>query len=126
MSETVVLNYDRGTVKSDLSQLAEIARKAGVEAVSDVADRIVVNAKGLCPTRTGSLQQSIRKECVGNSVRVRAGGYVTNPLTGKIVDYAVFVEAKTGFMKLSLDAERDRLLDLVRQRVAEKLRLRYE
>lgn len=126
MSETVVLNYDRGTVKTDLSQLSEIARQAGVEAISDVADRIVMNAKGLCRKRTGSLEQSIRKECIGNSVRVRAGGYVTNPLTGKIVDYAVFEEAKTGFMKLALDAERDRLLALVRQRVAEKLRTKYE
>jgi len=32
-------------------------------------------------------------------VKVRAGGYVTNPRTGKLVNYAAVVEAKFPYMR---------------------------
>ena len=52
---------------------------------------------------TGSLRDSIRIEVpviVDNkrSVSVRAGGYVTNPKTGRLVDYAWIIEARYPFM----------------------------
>lgn len=49
---------------------------------------------------TGSLQKSIRVEHIsGLAVRVRAGGYVINPKTGKIVDYATYQERYHPYMK---------------------------
>jgi len=56
------------------------------------------------PVETGSLRNSIRLEIVPTnssqkkSVRVRAGGYVTNPKTGKLVDYARFQEEGTKYI----------------------------
>jgi HK97 gp10 family phage protein len=66
-----------------------------------VADKVKEDAKGLCPVDTGSLRKSIRKEAVARpteniwEVGVRAGGYVMNPKSGKMVDYAKYVEFGT-------------------------------
>lgn len=52
------------------------------------------------PVDTGSYRDSIRVERVGPTyhlhkmVRVRAGGYVTNPKTERLVNYAGFLEVK--------------------------------
>ena len=52
---------------------------------------------------TGSLRDSIRIERGGEGkrwhvYRLRAGGYVVNPKSGRLVDYAAAVEAKYPFM----------------------------
>jgi HK97 gp10 family phage protein len=80
-----------------------------------VADKIKADAQAGCPVGTpqstgirgyigGSLKRSIRKEAVARpagtkwEIGIRAGGYVTNPNTGRIVHYAVFVERGTSIM----------------------------
>jgi len=68
--------------------------------VEDVRDL----AKQFCPVDTGSLKMSIRIEIyaspagVWHKLGVRAGGYITNPKTGRKVDYAVYVEYGTSKM----------------------------
>jgi len=69
---------------------------------------------------TGSLRDSIRIEEVptrdsdfARSIRVRAGGYVTNPRTGKLVDYAVYVEAKSPFMAPAWAEVRGQVMDVL-------------
>lgn len=50
-------------------------------------------AKGFVRVDTGSLQKSIRVEHIARlAVRVRAGGYIVNPKTGRLVDYALYQE----------------------------------
>jgi HK97 gp10 family phage protein len=85
------------------------------KALETVADKVKNDAKEFCPVGTpastgipgyigGSLKKSIRREAVarpaGNKweIGVRAGGYITNPNTKKIVHYARFVEFGTSRM----------------------------
>lgn len=61
----------------------------------------VTRAKQLVAVDTGALQKSIRKEKhawpAGNVtyIGIRAGGYVRNPRTGRLVHYAQFIEYGT-------------------------------
>lgn len=86
-------------------ELAEIASHIDpkvVEGLDEVADKIVKDAKELCPVDTGALKRSIRKEKqlvslypFTYAVGVTAGGHVKNPRTGGEVDYAAHVEFGT-------------------------------
>lgn len=73
-------------------------------ALSDFATDIRDLAKIFVPVDTGSLQTSIRIQNMRSvsgqhAIGVTAGGYVTNPKTGRIVDYAKFVERGTSRMR---------------------------
>ena len=68
------------------------------EALDKTADDARDRAKQLVPVDTGSLKKSIRKEKrampAGNIIYtgIRAGGYIVNPKTRRLVDYAIPVE----------------------------------
>jgi len=70
-------------------------------ALDGAADDGVDRAKQLVPVDTGALQRSIRKERIAQSAGnvlgtgIGAGGYVRNPRTGRLVDYAASVEYGT-------------------------------
>lgn len=74
---------------------------AAAKVVKDIAEVIRDDAKEFCPVDTGSLQKSIRIGAYArptshtHSIRVTAGGYVTNPKTKRKVDYASHVEYGT-------------------------------
>ncbi|HUW44777.1 MAG TPA: HK97-gp10 family putative phage morphogenesis protein [Dehalococcoidia bacterium] len=90
-------NYSR-YLASDMPQAFE---ESVVEALDKGADAARDRAKELVAVDTGSLQKSIRKERhawpAGNItyVGIRAGGYVVNPKTKRLVDYAIYVEYGT-------------------------------
>ena len=90
-------------VKQDLLMLPERI----MDAAWEIIIQKVTLAKGLAQVYvlvdTGSLRDSIRVERGGEGqnyrqIRLRAGGYVTNPKTGRLVDYAAFIEAKSPFI----------------------------
>ena len=75
---------------------------------------------------TGSLRDSIRVEEVPTQnedymrqIRVRAGGYVTNPKTGRKVDYAQFVEAREPFLEPAFEMVRDNILSILNELIPE-------
>ncbi len=77
------------------------------------------------PMDTGSLRDSIRVERGGESknwrrVRVRAGGYVTNPKTGRLVDYAAIVEQRYGFMRAAWIEVEPTIADMIKANVVAK------
>jgi len=84
-----------------LARLATALDSAAIKGVKEVAGAIRDDAKEMCPVDTGSLQKSIRIGAYAmpaghtHSVRVTAGGYVTNPKTNRKVDYASYVEFGT-------------------------------
>lgn len=123
------------SIKYDLSdvlvkqKLAELPIKM-LEWAEEVLIKQAELMKGLAqvyvPVETGSLRDSIRVERGGlgkfwREVRVRAGGYVTNPKSGKLVDYAVFVEAKQPFMAPAFEEVRPTIADMIRLNVAQKV-----
>ena len=124
------LNFQKGTVKQDLAMLPDKMLEAAFEAIDEAADFMVTIAKGYCLVDTGALQKSIRKERVPPThehhrvVRVRAGGYVVNPKTGRLVNYAVHVEKKNPFMKPAFDTVKSFLKDQIRQKVLERCKVK--
>ena len=69
--------------------------------LKSVANEVKEEARELVPVDTGALRRSIRVTSTAREagkitrVGVRAGGYETNPKTGKIVNYAIYVEFGT-------------------------------
>ena len=99
-----------------------------VEGLIHVADNIAQDARATVRVDTGSLQRSIRTQhhvSRGHihSVAVTAGGYVTNPKTGRIVDYAHHLEYGTSktsaypFMRISLERNRPLLMEVLKDRL---------
>lgn len=88
-------------VKRNFNALTKGMNPAALRVLRDVAKDVKKEAKELVPVDTGALKASIRlivtAATAGNITRVgvRSGGYEVNPKTGKIVNYAVFVEFGT-------------------------------
>ena len=97
---SITLDLETGTVKDSIANLPEKMMEYAFEVLLKQAELIKGLAQVYVPVDTGSLRDSIRVERGGEGlrwrqVRVRAGGYVTNPKTGKKVNYAGFIEYGT-------------------------------
>lgn len=87
-------------VKAKLAVLPEKMMEYAFEVMMSRAELIKGLAQVYCPVDTGALRDSIRIERGGEGqnwrqIRVRAGGYVTNPNTGRTVNYAKHQEFGT-------------------------------
>ena len=120
---SIVYN-DLDKLKADLARLPEKMLDAAFEELMQQAHLMQGLAQVYVAVDTGSLRDSIRVERGGEGefwrrVRIRAGGYVTNPRTGKLVDYAVYVEQKQPFMAPAWDEVGPNIADLIKRRVVE-------
>jgi len=116
--------YDFGTAKTDLAVLPEKMLVFAFEVLLQQAELMKGLAQIYVPVDTGSLRDSIRVERGGEGekwrrVRIRAGGYVTNPKTGKLVNYAGIVEAKIPYMRPAFDEVEPTIADMIRTRVVQ-------
>jgi hypothetical protein len=113
-------------IKEKLAVLPEKMADAAFEILMNQAHLIVALAQVYCPVDTGSLRDSIRVERGGaglrwREVRVRAGGYVTNPKTGRKVDYAWYVENYTQpFLSPAIAEVRPTITELLKNTLLEK------
>lgn len=120
----LVFDFGSGTVKQDLAMLPEKMLDHAFEVVLDQAHVMAGYAQIYVRVDTGSLRDSIRVERGGKgkhwrTVRVRAGGYITNPDTGRLVDYAAFVESKYPYMRPAWQQVRGTIADLVAAKLVE-------
>ena len=122
------LNFDfeSGTLKQDLAELPEKMLEGAWEEIIQVVTRMKGLAQAYVLVDTGSLRDSIRVERGGQGkywreIRVRAGGYVTNPKTGKLVDYAAIVEMKYPYMAPAWQDVCHDLIDLIKRGVMQKV-----
>jgi hypothetical protein len=95
-------------LKVDVGRLADEYDRVCVEVLEQVAHLVVGYAQIYVHVDTGSLRDSIRVERGGEGLawrqfRVRAGGYIVNPKTGRLVDYAAIVEAKYPYLQPALE-----------------------
>jgi len=119
---TIRFNSLRDLMQADLAQIPEKMKQAGLEALNEAADFMIVLAQGYVLVDTGTLQRSIRKEHEGDVIRVLAGGYsFINPKTNKYCNYAVFIESKYPFMRPAFESVRSFITEKIRQKVLEKL-----
>lgn len=126
MTTTIYLDLADPNVKRQLAQLPEKMVDYAFEAIIKQAELMRDLAKIYCPVDTGSLRDSIRVERGGEAkgwreVRVRAGGYITNPRTGKRVDYAIYQEAARGFMAAAYAEVQPTIVDMINANVVEKV-----
>ena len=101
-----------------LEELPEKMREIALKVLNERAEVMVETAKALCPVDTGSLKKSIRRQRTSKGVAVRAGGYIINPKTRKIVNYAGVVESKQPFMRLAWTVAREGIVQEIEERVA--------
>ncbi len=108
------------TVKEDLAQLPEKMLEAAWEEIIQAVTLMKGLAQVYVPVDTGSLRDSIRVERGGEGlnyreVRLRAGGYITNPKTNKLVNYATIVEQRQPYMRPAYEEVKATLSDLIRR-----------
>ncbi len=125
MTHVVKIEFNSETA-SKLANLPEIMKNAAIEALEQQAHVMVGLAQVNVRVDTGALRDSIRVERGGeglfwNVIRVRAGGYQVNPKTGRLVDYAAFVEAQYPFMAPAWESIRDDTLEIITLRVKDAI-----
>jgi hypothetical protein len=113
-------------VKEKLANLPEKMLEFAFEVLLKQAELMKGLAQVYVPVDTGSLRDSIRVERGGESlhwrqVRVRAGGYVTNPKTGRLVNYAAIVEAKQPFMRPAFEEVEPTIAEMIKANVVNKV-----
>lgn len=105
---TFQLNFfDLGDIQTESTRVRAILSRIDTELnpeleniLLEVAGMVKSLAKTYVRVDTGSLQKSIRVERKGkHSIGIRAGGYIINPKTGRLVDYAGYVEWKYPYME---------------------------
>jgi len=118
------IDATKGTVKQDLAELPEKMLDYAFEVLLDRAHLMRDLAQVNVRVDTGSLRDSIRVERGGRGkfwrvVRVRAGGYVTNPKTRQLVNYATHVEARYPFMRPAWEQVKPTIAEMIKARVVE-------
>jgi len=122
---SAVIQYNNVEVlKQDLADLPEKMLDWAEEVLLDRAYLMLGIAQLNVRVDTGSLRDSGRIERGGmgkhwRRIRVRFGGYVTNPKTGRLVDYAVIVERKYPFLRPAYEEIKGDVGFLIAQKVVE-------
>jgi len=119
-------DFESGTLKQDLAELPEKMLEGAWEEIV----QIVTIMKGIwqvnAPVLTGSYRDSVRVERGGQGkfwreIRVRAGGYIVNPRTGRLVDYAVYVEQRFHCGRNAWEQVRGDVVNLIKRGVLEEV-----
>lgn len=105
---------------ADLEGLPDKLFEAALEAILEQAELIKGLAQVHVRVDTGSLRDSGRVERGGQGARwakvsVRFGGYVVNPRTGRLVDYARIIEDRYPYLKPAVDAVRPQVAGVIRR-----------
>ena len=96
--------WKRGTIKQSIASIPNKFLEGAEEAIMEAAYLVLGLAQVHVKVETGSLRDSGRVERGGQGmhwreVRVRFGGYVINPKTGKLVDYAAIIEERYPYLR---------------------------
>lgn len=120
MGRTINVDFNSTTVKQDIAAIPNAILEGAEQAILEAAHLMQGLAQVHVRVDTGSLRDSIRVERGGEGmhfrqVRVRAGGYVVNPRTGKLVHYAAIVEAKWPYMRPAFEEVRPQIETIIRR-----------
>ena len=123
----IFVDLNSGTVKQDIADIPNKILEGAEEAIMQIAYLMVGYAQVHVRVDTGSLRDSIRVERGGQSmhwreVKVRAGGYIVNPKTGKLVNYAAAVEAKYPYMRPAWNEVQSEALAIINRICLDQIR----
>jgi hypothetical protein len=118
LTNQINLNFNSGTIKQDIATIPQKLLEGAEEAILQCAYLVLGLAQVHVRVDTGSLRDSGRIERGGQGmhfrqIRVRFGGYVINPKTGKLVDYAAAVEARYPYLKPAVQESESEVRDIV-------------
>ena len=134
MATVTVDRYGQRKLLARLANLEKALPRVSAEKIIEVAKEVRDEAKRIVYFNaydTGSLHNSIRLQVYAreagkiNKVGVSAGGYVTNPKTGRKVDYAAFVEFGTSrqrpvpFLRVAVAVKMQALRKAIRKAIVE-------
>lgn len=120
MGRTITLYICNPALKADIDVLPKKWLESAFQQIMQKAYLILGIAQVNVRVDTGSLRDSGRVERGGvgmrwRQVRVRFGGYITNPKTGRKVDYAGIVEAKYPYLRPAINEVRSELAPSLEQ-----------
>ena len=104
---TSIQEFANGTIKQQIAQIPSKLLEGAEQAIMETAHLVLGLAQVHVRVDTGSLRDSGRIERGGKGlhwaeVKVRFGGYVTNPRTGRLVDYAAIIEHRYPYLSLAV------------------------
>jgi len=119
-------SLDSEATKQKLAVLPEKMLEFAFEALLKQAELIKALWQIYIHVDTGSARDSVRVERGGEGlhwrrVSVRGGGYVTNPKTGRKVDYMGVIEAKYGAGRTAFDEVYPTIKDMIQMNVVENV-----
>ena len=119
---SIVFSWEDVVVKGKLATLIDNMPDWAEEVLIERAELARDLAQVLVRVDTGSCRDSIRVERGGKGarwrqIRFRAGGYVVNPKTGRLVDYAGYLEKLYPFMRPAFEAIRPDIAELIKNHV---------
>jgi len=122
----VSIRFDLGRAKTDLADLPEKMLDWAFEVLMSRAELMKDLAQVYVPVDTGTLRDTIRIERGGESkdwrrVRVRAGGYLINPRSKRICDYAVVVEQRFPFMRPAWEEVKADIEEMIKAKIVESV-----
>lgn len=125
MSSVISWDLSDPNLKTKLASLPKDMADWAEEVLLSRAELMRGLAQVMVLVDTGSLRDSIRVERGGigmywREVRVRAGGYITNPKTNRLVDYALYVELRQPFMQPAWEAVKDDIERMIRANVVDR------
>ena len=123
MTGVIRLDFNSGTVKQDIAELPDKIYAATLEVLKERTDLMVGLWKVNSQVDTGAHRDSIRRQWIGKGRKVcivRAGGYVVNPKTGRLVDYAAILEAKYHAGQRAWNEVMQDIEDMIEARVVER------
>ena len=101
---TSIQEFANGTIKSQIAQIPSKLLEGAEQAIMETAYLVLGLAQVHVRVDTGSLRDSGRIERGGKGlhwaeVKVRFGGYIINPKTGKLVNYAAIIEQRYPYLR---------------------------
>jgi predicted deacylase len=113
-----------GIVKEDIARLPEKMLEFAFEVMMTQAGLMRDLWQVGIRVDTGAARDSIRIERGGEGegwrrVRVRGGGYIVNPKSGRLVDYMGILEAKYGAGRMAFAEVKPTIAEMIKAKVVE-------
>jgi len=114
------MDWGKGTIKQDIAEIPEKLLEGAEEAILQIAYLVLGLGQVHVKVDTGSLRDSGRIERGGRGklwreVKVRFGGYIVNPKTGRLVDYAAVIESRYPYLKPAVQEVRPEMDEIIRR-----------
>ena len=123
---SITLDLADPNIKEKLATLPERMLEYAFEVLLNQAELMKGLWQVYINVDTGSARDSIRIERGGEGlhwreIRVRGGGYVTNPRTGRLVDYMRIIEDRYGAGQRAFEEVKPTIAEMIKAEVVQQI-----